>query len=237
MLYLPRLRSRADHSLAKLRDVGFANVALDAGIDGDRGDAHVLADLLGWRFESRRTAGEVAFCLSTVRLWARVVDEGLPYLLIFEDDVLPRPDVAQIGPLYWDETPADVDFLFMGNQIEPALIANDQRRVVAYPSWCLHAYVITRAGARQGLELLREKLARDDHGLAIIDAELKRWMADERVRYACWNGTMLPKLLPHADDVNGSGTSPDVVWPLRDTGVFFQNFALGSALFPNGRPG
>jgi hypothetical protein len=29
---------------------------------------------------------------------------------------------------------------------------------------------------------------------------------------------------------------PDIAWAGRDTGLFFQNFALGSAIFPNGRP-
>jgi hypothetical protein len=238
MLYLPRLRHRAGHSLLKLRKVGFRKVVPEAGVDAALEDARAAAIRDGWRFEPERADTEVAFSVGMLRIWQRVVDDALPYLLIFEDDVLPHPDIERLGPAYWDDTPRDADFVFMGNQMAPQEVvhhAND--RVVAIPAWCLHAFVITQQGAREGLARLRADQAADPDGLAILDAEMKRWMAGERVRYACWNGTMLPRVFPRSDEVPGDGEHmPDIAWAGRDTGLFFQNFALGSAIFPNGRP-
>jgi hypothetical protein len=237
MLYLPRVGVRAEHSLSRLRPVGFHNVRLVAGVDAIVEDARAVAAHDGWRFDPARAATEVAFSVSMLRIWQQLIDGGLPYLLIFEDDVLPHPDIARLGPEYWQETPLDSDFVFMGNQISPYELARHPQRVVALPSWCLHSYVITREGALRGLELLRELLVSQPDGLAILDADMKRWMVSGRIRYACWNGTMLPKIFPRSDELDGvDRCPPDVVWAERDTGLFFQNFALGSTMFPSSPP-
>jgi hypothetical protein len=239
MLYLPRLQWRAEHSRSLLRQLGFRNVRLEAGVDAALEDARAAAAADGWRFHTTRTDAEVAFSISMLRIWQQVIDAGLPYVVIFEDDVLPHPHIVRVGPEYWDETPRDVDFVFMGNQIDVPQdeLGRHPDRIVTLPAYCLHAYVITRAGAVRGLELLREQLEAQPAGLVILDAELRTWMANERIRYACWNGTMLPTILPRSDDPTRSSEYPrDVVWAQRDTGVFFQNFTLGSAMFPDGRP-
>jgi hypothetical protein len=174
-----------------------------------------------------------------LRLWERVVEERLPYLLIFEDDVLPHPDIAQLGPEYWAETPQDADFVLMGNQMEVSDIAalpDPRLKVVTLPSWCLHAYVITQDGARRGLELVARELA-SDRWLSTIDVELRRWMERADVRYACWNGTMLRQAFPSSDEMRGRSELPlDVTRSKRATGPFFQNFSLGSAIWPDREP-
>ena len=164
MLYLPRLRWRARHSLRKLREVGFRSVVLEEGVDGTAGDVRAEAERRGWFFDPGLSPGEIGCSLSMLALWERVVEQDLPYLLIFEDDVLPHPDLRQLGPQYWAETPRDADFVLMGNQMkfeEIAALPDPGRRVVTLPAWCLHAYLITQDGARRGLELLRTALVGD----------------------------------------------------------------------------
>jgi glycosyltransferase involved in cell wall biosynthesis len=235
MVYLPRLRWRAKHSLAKLREVGFRNVVLEEGLDGYTGDPRDVGERHGWFFDPCLGPGEIGCSVSMLRLWVRVVEERLPYLLIFEDDVLPHPDIAQLGPEYWAETPQDADFVLMGNQMNVSDIAalpDPRRRVVTLPSWCLHAYVITQDGARRGLELVARELA-SDRWLSPIDVELWRWMEHTDVRHACWNGTMLRQGFPSADEMRGRSELPLDVTRSRATGPFFQNFSLGSSIWPD----
>ncbi len=237
MVYLPRHRSRAEYSLAKLRDVGFANIALTEGVDAFTADVRQIAATEGWSFRPGVKPGEVGCALAMFRLWRRVVDQGLPYLLIFEDDVLPRPDLDSLGPSYWAETPRDADFVFLGNRMtvdgrQMFFGPEDAgRRVVRGLSWTTHAYIITLAGARRALELLAGPKLREQ-GIDVADTQIRHWMEQNRIRWACWNGIGLPKAFPTSFEIGHTFTGEpyDVAWSGRDTGLFYQNFMLGSII-------
>lgn len=232
MVYLPRLAERARHSLRKLREAGFSNVELVEGVDGSVCDPRAVGRQRDLHFDVNLTAGEIGCSLSMIAVWQRVIDEALPFLLVFEDDVLPHPEVARIGPAYWAETPLDADFVFLGNQMMGREL-HKERRVVTAPSWCLHAYVVTNEGARRGLSLVRRQLDREDRWLSAVDIELRSWMERGDIRHACWNGTMLPPPYPVSSWPSAPGQGPDVIRAKRDTGLFFQNCALGSATRPH----
>jgi hypothetical protein len=235
MVYLPRHRSRAEYSLAKLSALGFANIVLTEGVDAYSADARKIAASEGLPFRLDLTPGEIGCALAMVRLWRRVVDQGHPYLLIFEDDVLPRPDLGSLGPNYWAETPRDVDFVFLGNRMtvdgSEMFFAPDDadRLVVRGLSWTTHAYIITLAGAHRALELLASPEVRE-RGIDGVDSQIRHWMEQNRIRWACWNGTKLPKVFPTSFEIGHtfSGEPYDVAWSGRDTGLFYQNFMLGS---------
>jgi hypothetical protein len=185
MTFLPRHRARAEYSLAKLGEVGFTNIVLVEGVDGFAADVRQIAAAEGWSFHPEASATRIGCALSTIRLWRRVVDQGLPYLLIFEDDVLPRPDLASLGPRYWEETPREVDFVYLGNQmtVEPG---DQDQLVVQALSWCTHAYIITIEGALRALQLLseprRDLLAGNIDG---IDTQIRDWMSRGVIQWAC----------------------------------------------------
>jgi len=230
MVYLPRHRARAEYSLAKLREVGFANVELTEGADAYTADVRQIAAAEGWSFRPDVNPGAVGCALAKFRLWRLVIEQGLPYLLIFEDDVLPRPDVGSLGPSYWADTPRDIDFVFLGNQME--VEPEDRgRRVVRALSWCSHAYIITSEGARRSLELLASPELREG-GSDVSDTQVRHWMDQELIRWVCWNGTGLPKVFPTSFEIGHtfSGEPYDVAWSPRDTGLFYQNFMLGSTI-------
>ena len=129
--------------------------------------------------------------------------------------------------------PRDADFVFLGNQMDVDNVADSRCRVLASPSWCLHAYVISNEGARRALSLLRTQMEFDDRWLSAVDIEARTWMERGEIRYVCWNGTMLPKPFPVSDGPRtGVDLGPDVMRPKADTGLFFQNFSLGSAIWP-----
>jgi hypothetical protein len=78
MVYLPRDRSRAEYSLAKLHAVGFENIELTEGVDAHTADVRRLAASEGWLFGPDVTPGEAGCALAMFRLWRRVVARGLP---------------------------------------------------------------------------------------------------------------------------------------------------------------
>jgi len=230
MVYLPRHRARAEYSLAKLREVGFATVVLTEGVDAYTADVRQIAAAEGWSFRRDLKPTEIGNSLAMFRLWRLVIDQGLPYLLIFEDDVLPRPDLGSLGPRYWADTPRDVDFVLLGNQmtVEPD---DRDRRVVRALSWTTHAYIVTSEGARRALDLLASPELRRE-GSDVADTQVRHWMSQELIRWVCWNGTSLPKVFPTSFEIGHtfSGAPYDVAWSPRDTGLFYQNFMFGSTM-------
>jgi hypothetical protein len=230
MLYLQRHRARAEYSLAKIRDAGFREISLYEGADGTTSDVRRAAEAEGWSFRSEIRPTEVGCALSMLRLWKRVVDQSLPYLLIFEDDVLPHPDLRALGPSYWRETPRELDFLFLGNEMGEAAYATDDA-VIAAPSLTTHAYVVTVEGARRALALLSILRAHAGHRIDIIDEEINRWMCHGLIRWVCWNGTRGGNPFPTSIGPSPhSGAPQDIAVAGRDTGLFYQNQTLGSTI-------
>jgi hypothetical protein len=231
MMCLSRHRARAEYSLAKLRDVGFTNIEPYEGVDSFTEDVRRITAAEGWSFHPKISASRIGNALSILRLWRQVVNEGLPYILIFEDDVLPRPDVARLGPRYWEDTPRDLDFVYLGNQmtIEPR---DEGRLVVQAVSWCTHAHIVSNEGAHRALQLLsRTRHDFLDEDIDGADTQIRQWMGRGVIRWACWNGTHLPKVFKTSDEVANLAAVPsDVAWSRRDTGLFYQNYALGSTI-------
>ena len=230
MVYLPRLRERADHSRRRLLEAGFAHIVLSAGVDGATDDPRALGARRGLYFDPALAEGEIGCALAMIGLWETVVERGWPYMLIFEDDVLPHPDIGRIGHRYWAETPRATDFVFLGNQFARHGLPEPQRRVISSPSWCLHAYLISQEGARRALALLGEQINSDDRWLSSIDNEIRHWMQLGAIRYSCWNGTMLPVPFPSSGD--DEDPHMDAIRADRSTGLFFQNLSLGSTIWP-----
>ena len=47
------------------------------------------------------------------------MDDGAPFRVFFEDDVLPHTQIRKVGEAFWNETQKDVDILYMGNMVNP----------------------------------------------------------------------------------------------------------------------
>ena len=80
--------------------------------------------------------------LSHVLLWRAIVELGLPFATVFEDDVRFHKDWTHLAPEYLHETPQDYDVLFVGNM----MLNPVEGRVVRTEVWCTHAYVVTLDG-------------------------------------------------------------------------------------------
>lgn len=241
ILGLERHEGRRTRAAEKLATVGFKGLVAAEGVDGHAHPEHIdkVGSTLfpGLVWANHLTAGHRGCSLGHMRLWKYVVDAGLPYALIFEDDVLPHPDLATLGPVWWKETldferrSAPLDMVLLGNQMKTSWIQDVADKVVQSPAYCLHAYIITQAGARKLLTAIDEII----YGRARMpmnDLLIFHMLETGRLHYCCWNrgptergvpvfSLEMPLKFVKENDV--------AIW-YRDTGLFYQNGRGGSTL-------
>ncbi len=177
---LDRRPDRRDGLLERLGDAGFIRVSIWPAVDARSENLEALFERHGLgrpmdvdRFTARR--GSQGALLSHLGLLAHAIEQELPLLHIFEDDVFFPPIWMTHARAFHDATPADWDLLFLGSQIlcdqlptpsifrfldrHPRLRSVSGRLVsrptpilqdiVTCPVYCTHAYTLTQAGCRQ----------------------------------------------------------------------------------------
>jgi len=226
MLGLARHSARWQYSIKKLNACGFTNIAVFMGADGYTNDISGAE----WRIDPELRAGEIGFTLSCLKLWRMAANSGQPYTTIFEDDVLPHPDIATLGEQWLAETPQNFDIIMLGNQMNPAdnSVLSGQRVILNCPFYCTHAYIISAEGAKKLMGIVDTIMA---CGGFIMkgDLFLKKLVEQGLINVACWNGKTVEKPYPVFDKTMGAIKCDTIVWK-RDTGLFYQNFYLGTTL-------
>lgn len=234
ILSLPRHEARFRHTKQRLEEVGFQNLRLFNAVDGFHDDLESVAQSLGivHPLDSRMAAlkGITGCMFSHIKIWKKVVDEQLPYLMVFEDDALPHPKFREVAHLWWNITP-DVHITFIGNQINKhnEQAKNPQNLIVRIPVFCLHAYFITLEGAKKLMELVR-----NEPGLKIIDIQLMDWISQGKLSFACWNGSWISEkgyeICKKDTPRDTVAKHTDMIVDIRDTGLIYQNACLGHTL-------
>jgi GR25 family glycosyltransferase involved in LPS biosynthesis len=91
--------------------------------------------------------GEIGCMTSHIKVWERIVAEGLERTLILEDDFLGNGEMGKL-----DEPTVDFDMAYIGRwkinkEVEEESVGGSWVKPVA--SYCLHAYVVTLEGAKK----------------------------------------------------------------------------------------
>jgi len=226
VLGLSRHSERWQYSVKKLVDAGFNKVGVFIGVDG------YIDDISGsqWRVASSLRAGEIGFTLSCLKLWTFAATGNEPYIVVFEDDVLPHPNIRDLGELWFAETPRDIDIIMMGNQMNPSdpVLQSGQKVILNCPFYCTHAYILTRAGAQKIMNMVDVILLNGGH-VSKGDIFLKMLVEHKLINVACWNGYTVEKPFPTFTKDMQTFTQDTIVWK-RDTGLFYQNFLMGTTL-------
>jgi GR25 family glycosyltransferase involved in LPS biosynthesis len=242
VLGLQRHESRRMAAVEKLTAAGFRRLIAAEGVDGharpediDKVSAELFPGLM---WAPYLTAGHRGCSLGHMRLWKYVVDAGLPYALIFEDDVLPHPLLAELGPAWWSATldfekrsGVALDMVLLGNQMNNAWIESLTDKVIQSPAYCLHAYIITQAGARKLLTVI-EELSYARSLMPMNDILVFQMLESGRLHYCCWNRGPTERGYPvfSLDMPLAYVKTHDVAIWHRDTGLFYQNGRGGSTL-------
>ena len=235
ILSLPRYSHRFEHTRELLEGVGFRNLVPFWGVDGFSDDLEAVARDLGfsgtYHEEIAARPGNIACTLSHISIWKKIVDEGLPWLLIFEDDALPHPGFHIVGEIWWAVTPRNVDIVLLGNQMDDAReeLKDPSKLVVQIPAFCLHAYIVTQKGARRLLELVHSSSV-----MKMNDIQVMEWMGMGALEYVCWNGAWIPEkgypVFRQHTPLEEVSHNTNMIVEKRDTGLIYQNFCLGHTL-------
>jgi len=240
VLSLERLRPRFEYTKRKLEAAGFTDVTFYKGLDGFEDDLEPAIQKLGLkdRFSPfiADKKGNIACTLGHILLWRKIVDENLPYLLIFEDDALPHPNFRELAGTWYKNTPKNLDLVLLGNQMNPAdlRIWNPNTLLIQSPAYCLHAYAVTQEGAKRLLELVALAAASPER-MKMNDMQMCNWMSKGLVNYACWNAAWIkekgyPTMKQGLDPRKLLMENADILYERRDTGLIFQNFTLQHTL-------
>ena len=136
-------------------------------------------------------------------------------MFVCEDDVLPHSKFPRLFPLYWSKTPKKFDIVLVGNQTNTQ--GAKGRFILSRPSFCTHAYIISKEGAKKLLALYVELPAQENEH--IIDIFLKKAMRKKKIIYYCYNGKLFPEEIDNKTVYEG-----------RASGICFQNRKVGSSI-------
>ncbi len=229
LLGLKRHSGRTAETQKRLHNTGFQQGSIWNGIDGFFENIPDVCKKLGmpWlEFPESMGPGHIGCALSHISIWKHIVDQKLPYGLIFEDDALPHPEIQKLGPIWYNQTPRNVDMIFLGNQMNPDdyRIYDSNQKVIQSPCFCLHAYIITYDGAQRLLTLL------ESCPIDAIDKCIVSWQQKALFSWVCWNGTFLPRPYPvFHPSIQHSQEEPLIVYK-RDNGLIYQDFWLGNTI-------
>ena len=156
--------------------------------------------------------GKQGCFLSHVKLWKRMMDEGIPWVTLFEDDVLFHPEWATVAPEYYANTPEDWQLVYLGSQMDFKSIYNIDKG----PVYCTHAMLLTLDAAKT----LYAYVTSAENQLYTIDNLFHDLQQSQQfpVAYYVWNGQCIPCRL--AQMKNG--------WDRRNHGLVFQDETMGS---------
>jgi GR25 family glycosyltransferase involved in LPS biosynthesis len=212
IINLDRATDRLEFATRNIGTAGFSDIRRFRAIDGcDEAQVTEALERLGnpvLHTDDLETPGKMGCLLSHLTVLKTIVDQEIELATIFEDDVLFHPDWATLSGIYFEETPADFDVIFMGNSVDslragvsnPALVLTDS-------CYSTHSYVVTLTGAKRLLDAClnwRVDLFNAEHGKAVaglmpVDILYKYTQilintgrVERLFTWYCWNGTVYP---------------------------------------------
>lgn len=228
LLNLDKCPDRLSTAVKNIKAAGFSKVERIRGFDKDIDDLEVQwkvhgdpkkRDMDGFL----KNKGKQACALGHYHIWKRIMEEQIPYALVFEDDVFFHHKWHHIAYQYWQYTPRDFDILYLGSSFDVRV----PWPVVRAPLYCTHAYLITYEGAK----VLYNTCLKDPQGTWTIDCQLREYMEGKRgthvpFRWYLWNGLI---------DIDPAAMR-STKWQekLKNSGLVFQDETYGS--FVNEQP-
>jgi GR25 family glycosyltransferase involved in LPS biosynthesis len=229
---LKRYAFRREFCAARLAQLGFTNIQIVDSFDGFQDDVDKALAELGVGFNPELGKGHKGCSYTMMREWKRFLDSGDEYRLFFEDDAMGHLDLPHgLGQQFWEATPKNFDIVYMGNMMgsQDVQLKDPNALVVQVPTYCLHAYILSRKGAQRMWDLAKQMNAAGMN-LNMLDIQVFLWQVQGQLMWHCWNGTWLQKSYPTFDEGLPWQMFNEVIVPQKDTGVFYQNMRLGTTL-------
>jgi len=156
--------------------------------------------------------GKQGCFLSHVKLWKHMVDQRIPWVTLFEDDVLFHPQWEALASEYYSNTPKDWELIYMGSQMD----FKSAYHIDKGPVYCTHAMLLTLSAA----ETLYHYVSSAQTQLYTIDNLFHDLQESKQfpVSYYVWNGQYFPCQLARMKKG----------WDRRNHGLVFQDESMGS---------
>ncbi|MFM9108752.1 MAG: glycosyltransferase family 25 protein, partial [Chloroflexota bacterium] len=231
VINLDRSPERLDGVMERIREAGFTDVRRISAVDGideralKRRWAEVGNPVIREHADNAmgHWPGYQGNFLSHVLLWRKIIEENIPYAVIFEDDVFFHVQWRELAPAIFAETPPGTAVTWMGASAD---IHRRAERVIRIPVTGLHAMLVTRRGAEQLLDIT----VNHPDGVVILDrmveARQRAILAGEPGRpldWAVWHAVGAPDRRHQPEDSELTG------W---GTGLAFQDINEGSMSNP-----
>ncbi len=224
-----------DHNTARwkiseerIKEAGFQNIERFSAINAKNEEELVKGwDIVGYPDIAYKYAisfitniGIQGCFLSHFKIWKEIIDKKIPYIVVFEDDVLFHPEWKTLGPAYFEKTPTDYDILYMGNRNDNVITGHIE---INAPVYCLHAMVLTYNGVKKLWDmLLRLSIgvyAVDDMIHGMISHKNRRSNKEYPFTAIVWN---VSKFFPCSE------TDMTHNWKIRNNGLVFQDEIFGT---------
>lgn len=232
VINLDRNPERWETAQHKIRDAGFQNFKRYRAVDAkDPQQLKEAWDLFGnpsfaeWDQEFIQYPGKQGCFLSHFKIWKEMIDNKTPWITVFEDDVMFHPKWKELAPIYFENTPKDLDLLYFGSQFE----FESNYHIDCGPVFCTHAMLVTYNGAKKLYEMCLEKTG----GVYTIDCMMIDMMKfklhfknnnnEYPFKWNVWNG--------HSFFPTHMVNMPKG-WTKRNCGLVFQDESYGSEVRP-----
>ncbi len=228
LLNMDRSSDRLPIALSRIQEAGFQNIVRFRGWDKDHDDLEPVWVKHG--NPPKRDAdgfltnkGKQACALGHYDIWKKMIEESIPYAVVFEDDVLFHKDWKTLAPQFWKYTPRDFHVAYMGSSFD----WRSPKAILKAPCYCTHAMIVTLDGAK----FMYDLCLKDPLGTWTIDIMLRKRM--ESQQSMMWQGTGVATLnwyvwngWPWLDPV--ALRSPKWQDRLKNSGLVFQDEQMGS---------
>lgn len=134
----------------------------------------------GWQCSNwdAMTKGQIGCALSHYHLLQEIVKYNLPYMLVFEDDVVFCDHFLERASLYYRKTlKTGLDVLHLGHDNNPDEYGYGVKKISCF---CTHAILYTNSGARKILNYIQK------NGLYVIDILIKTMQMKNMINYYIW---------------------------------------------------
>jgi len=233
VINLNRNTDRWDTAKIKVKAAGFKNITRIEGVDG-KNEEQLIENwkIFGnpkfarWDEEFVKYPGKQGCFLSHMKIWKEIIDNKIPWAVIFEDDVIFHDLWDTLAPAYYNNTPKDFDVLYFGSQFE----FNSKYSIDKGPVFCTHSMLVSYEGAKKMYEMCLNKT----DGVYTIDYMLIDMMKYKMYynpqnniefpfNWYVWNGiNFFPSKLVHIPKG----------WSKRNSGLVFQDESYGSEVRP-----
>ena len=225
VINLDRNPQRWEDVQEKIIKAGFTNFERFSAVDGKNPEVlKTVWEQLGnpsfasWDQEFVQYPGKQGCFLSHVLLWKKIIDEKIPWMTVFEDDVLFHPKWNELAPQYFESTPKEFDVLYLGAQFE----FYSQYHIDQGPIFCTHAMIVSYEGAKKLYDMCLKKIG----GVYTVDCMIIDYIKQKLIKkedpydfkWYVWNGRFFPTDMAIMDKG----------WTKRNSGLVFQDESYGS---------